>query len=147
MTFDEIPLYKAIHDFYRVSENHRSEKWLLEKKKELLLEITRGLEFGHGFSESQAIDAWMTYGKSSKVPGGTISKLALTVEVARLHGEQCFWQNRGKGTCSDNVDLDRLTPGSRGGQYTVENCILSCSFHNRQRNDRSVERYLRKDVP
>ena len=44
--------------------------------------------------------------------------------------------------CDQDVDLDRLLPGSQGGLYSMANCVLSCSRHNRQRQDKPIERFL-----
>ena len=81
------------------------------------------------------IHAWVGYRKN----GG---RNDLLIRCAKFHGRRCFFGARGLGECSDDIDLDRIIPGSRGGEYTVENCFLACSRHNRQRGDRSIEAYL-----
>ena len=53
-----------------------------------------------------------------------VPKTRLKCEVSLTHGSTCFYANRGAGPCCNEVDLDRIIPETRGGQYTVENCII-----------------------
>lgn len=141
MTFDELPLYEAVYDVYRLVDNPRSERWLTADAEVLCRNIQDHLPIGHPYKMSDMLDAWMRFGKSGTVEGGA-KKLELLVSVARLHGRKCFWASRGLGECTSEVTIDRLLPGSRGGLYSPENCILACSFHNSQRADRTIEEYL-----
>lgn len=139
MTFEEIPLYEAIHDVYRMVDSPRADHWQRPPFNERLCrQIQACLPIGSPFLMEQMLVAWSLYGKSAAVADG-IRKLELSVFVARAHGRQCFWANRGRGECSTEVQLDRLLPG---GPYCVENCVIACAFHNGQRGDRSVEAYL-----
>ena len=81
------------------------------------------------------IDAWIRFRDCP-------SRYSLLVEVARTHGRSCFYANRGLGPCSEELDLDRLLPESRGGRYTLKNCVIACSRHNRMRGDMNVEEFL-----
>ena len=69
-----------------------------------------------------------------------ISKLQLIVEVAKRRGTQCFYAPL--GGCSADVEIDRIRPGSKGGKYTIANCVLACRAHNNARRDRSIEEFL-----
>jgi len=140
MTFDELPLYEAIHDVYRLVESPRADHWLTIDAGLLCRMIQDHLPIGHPFRATDMLQAWAAYGKSQTV--GQYKKLELQVLVAKTHGRQCFWANRVAGDCTGEVTTDRLLPGSRGGEYTLENCVIACSFHNTQRNDRTVEIYL-----
>lgn len=144
MTFDEIPLYETIHDVYRETDKPRAERWVHEDKEELCRRIQSALPLSTPFTDyRQWLRAWIQYGKSTHKENG--DKLAaLIVEIARTHGRRCFWANRGKGPCANEVTIDRLVPGSRGGKYVIENCVLACSIHNTQRSDRTVEEFLRE---
>ena len=136
MRFDELPLYEAIYHVRREIANPGSDDWPHKRREELCRMIQQHLPIGAPFSMDQMVDAWLRFRKSPA------SKTELTVQVAMAHGRTCFMRGRGKGECSDAIDLDRIVPGSRAGQYTVENCMVMCSYHNRQRNDRSLEEYM-----
>lgn len=146
MKFQELDMLCAVYDVRTnmecANEQPGAEEWTTDetKRKELTRRILQAL----GCTVQQIlilIDVWIAFRKSSNVNGK--KKLALLVEVARLHGRKCFYANRGLGECSDEIDLERLIPETRGGQYTVENCVLSCSRHNRMRGDKSLEDMLR----
>jgi hypothetical protein len=145
MTFDELPLYEAVYDVYRLVDNPRSDRWLTADSEVLCRSIQDHLPIGHPYKMPQMLDAWVRFGKSGAVDGGA-KKLELTIIVGRQHGRKCFWANRGLGECTSEVTIDRLFTGSRGGLYVPENCVLACSFHNSQRNDRTIEDYLGKRV-
>jgi hypothetical protein len=136
MRFSELILYEAMYKVRQTLQNPGSDDWINRAREELCRKIQGQMPIGAPFTAEQMIDAWVKYRKS---PEG---KTELTVKVALAHGEHCFMFGRGKGECSEEIDLDRIVPGVRGGQYTLENCIIMCSFHNRQRGDRSLEDYL-----
>ena len=60
-------------------------------------------------------------------------------EKANVH--ECFYKGKVSTPCTDEVDLDRVKPGHRGGRYTVDNTVLSCSRHNRERGCKEAEAY------
>lgn len=66
-------------------------------------------------------------------------------DIAELHGSKCFWESRGKGPCSDDVEAGHLVPACLGGEMTVENGIIECRAHNNQRRELTIEEYLRSD--
>lgn len=144
MTFDEIPLYEAIHEVYRTVDNPRSDAWLIEPQRMRLLRLIQAqLPLDSPFSSEEWQQCWSAYGRSRVAEAGVqLKKIELAILVARVHGRRCFFFSRGLGDCSSEVNLDRIIPGARHGQYTLENCILSCSFHNTQRRERSIEEYL-----
>jgi hypothetical protein len=65
-------------------------------------------------------------------------------EIAIHHDQwRCFWHNRGKGLCSDEVEAGHIIARSKGGgDLTIENAMIECRAHNNQRRDRSIEDYL-----
>ena len=79
-----------------------------------------------------------------------IEELGLGDEVRRnlVYKLQLYWDQ--EGLCPgcngrirfDNMEMDRLTPGSDGGGYTVGNVQLLCSACNRIKGDRDME-YLK----
>ena len=142
MTFDDLPLYEAVYDVYRMVDNPRSDAWLRPPMCEKVCrQIQAHLPLDTHFKVEQMLQVWSAFGKSVTVETD-VKKSELIVLVARTHGRRCFYCGRGKGDCSNEVALDRLLPGSRGGKYTVANCVIACSFHNQQRQDQSVEDYI-----
>jgi hypothetical protein len=146
MTFSEIDLYEAIYDvraeLERSGRSTGSDGLLidLDRREELCRMIQFRLPIGTPYSAAQMVDAWVAFRKRSD------GKALLVVEIARSHGRQCFWKGRGLGNCSDDVSIDRLLPGSRGGLYTVANCVLACGTHNSMRRDRTIEEFLGHSV-
>ncbi len=140
MTFDELPLYEAIYDVVEDARNSESsdspgsDAWIDDMGEARCREIQCRLPIGAPFSQSQMMTTWVKFRKAKNA--------ALTVEVARAHGRVCFYRGRGKGECSGVINLDRIIPGSEGGKYTVENCMVACGRHNVERQDKSIEDYL-----
>ena len=154
MTFDDIPLCEAVHDLYSalndtsgngqiLGPGPRSDYWLKDPGRERLCRFIFErvpLTYVFRLNIDRITEAFSTYGRTGNKE--TYGRTELLVEVARAHGRTCFYANRGKGACSPEVTLDRLVPGVRGGQYTIENCVLACSRHNSQRGDCTLEEYL-----
>lgn len=63
-------------------------------------------------------------------------------EIAAAHGYRCFWENRGKGPCSDEAEAGHIVPRNSGADLTVQNGMIECRAHNNQRRERSIEDYL-----
>lgn len=143
--FEELPLYVAAWKVYSQTENHGSDDWPIKKRDVLCQRVLHQLvedgaykEFGIPWGPDRIIDAWMNIRKS---PEG---KTAILCEVAVCYGQNCFYQYRGLGRCSGEIELDRILPGSRDGKYTVSNCVISCSFHNRSRGNLSIENFINR---
>ncbi len=146
MTFDELPIYVAVDKASRAIEERiadgeglpliGSDEWIIDprRRSELLAMIQSFLQ-----PDEALLRPWMRYRKASN------DKLRLMVEVATLRGTTCFFAGRGKGECSDDVELDRIVPGSRGGTYELANCMITCGRHNRDRKDRTIEAYLQAE--
>lgn len=145
MLFEEMPLYLAVHQVRLGVSRPSSDEWTSTMTRDAFkLVLNRIIDNGWPHDESipwsqdDVREVWMKIRKSSD------EKLQLKCEVAATHGERCFYANRGLGDCSDEVELDRILPGSRGGRYTLENCIIACSFHNQSRSDTSIETFIAK---
>ncbi len=145
MQFSELPLYIAIHQVYPQVNEPCSDRWtsthVRDAYKLVLMQLVDNESWtdqGIPWSQEHVRQAWY---KMRKSPQG---KYRLTCQVALTHGKSCFYSNRGRGDCSEDIDLERLIPETQGGQYTIENCIISCSFHNRARGDQSIEQYLQR---
>jgi hypothetical protein len=148
VTFDDLPLFDAIYDLRAemeaACENPGSDSWTTEEDKRHML-AKRLLAKLMINVDQRLIDAWIRFRKSGTVNGR--KKSELIVEVARTHGGYCFYRNRDLGDCSLDIDLERLIPETRGGIYTIENCVIACCRHNRMRGDQDLESFLssRKD--
>jgi hypothetical protein len=68
------------------------------------------------------------------------------IKVAHCHGVTCFWQHRGKGPCSNEVECGHLLQNWAGGPMAVENCVIECRSHNNQRRERSIEEYIKSGL-
>jgi hypothetical protein len=142
MTFDDFPLYLAVFKVYATAERPGSDDWIGRHATRAyklvlgqLVDDEAWTECGLPYSLDRVVDVWRQLRKQPK--------LRRTCEVAMVFGRSCFYANRGLGNCSPDVDLDRILPGSRDGQYEFRNCIIACSRHNRSRGDMSIEQYLR----
>jgi hypothetical protein len=141
MRFDELSIVVAlfrtegmIADRIQNGENlppFGSDMWLTTHRNQLLSMIQSKL-----MVDESLLDYYLRYRKSSD------KKMRLMAEVAERFGARCFYRDRGKGACSEECDLDRIIPGSRGGEYKLENCHIACSKHNRERGDKTIEEYL-----
>jgi hypothetical protein len=70
----------------------------------------------------------------------------IKVDVAIAHGVRCFFYSRGKGPCCSEAECGHLTPRSKGGDLTVQNCQIECRSHNNQRREMLIEEYLQSDL-
>ncbi len=143
MTFDELPTLVAVYQAEKQIEERRaagedipqfgSDDWLIEeRRRDELLSIIQHFRT----ADPDLLRVYLRYRKSGD------GKSRIMAKVAELRGIRCFYADRGKGPCSPDVDLDRIKPESRGGTYTVENCQIACSRHNRERGDKTIEEYL-----
>jgi len=68
-------------------------------------------------------------------------RLIILEHTRKMTDAECFYRGKVPTECSDEVDLDRVKPGEGGGAYTVDNTVLACSRHNRQRGSKEVADY------
>ena len=65
------------------------------------------------------------------------------VEAALVHRQwSCFWEHRGKGPCSQEVEGGHILQNRDGHALTVANCLIECRAHNNQRANMTIEEYL-----
>ena len=142
MKWEELELCVAIakvrHGMKRNGEKPGAECWTAERALELTHRIM--LELVNKPNPS-FIDAWRQFRKTPTSYDDK-KKLDIIVELCERNGPTCFYSDRGLGDCSDDVHLDRIRPGSRGGEYTIANCVLSCGRHNTMRGDKAIEEFL-----
>jgi hypothetical protein len=144
MKLSDLELYLAVHKVRKQVEQPNAEFWAHEKASEALGRVAQTLA-EDGWPREKAIPclkdvirAWTDLRKNPKTQ--------LTCDVSLEHKRRsCMYAGRGKGPCSDDIQLERIIPGSRGGEYTVENCDLACGKHNRERSDQPIENFLASD--
>jgi len=101
----------------------------------ILLRMPRNLTLWNAIK-----DAWGSF-RRNKVDED-MHKKQLIVDVFNRDGARCFYAGRGLGDCSEDVQLDRIKPETRGGKYTIGNCVLACGCHNKMRGDKDLEDFL-----
>jgi CRISPR/Cas system Type II protein with McrA/HNH and RuvC-like nuclease domain len=150
MRFDDLPLYCAVarvRDKIKAlsKEGHlkslSSEYW---QRGDGAIELTRMIT-DELITEANElyVDAFVRYRKGDNVDQEGNKKLDIITALASgVKTPRCFYHNRGIGPCSEDVDLDRILPGSQGGKYSIANCVISCSKHNRQRGDTALVDFL-----
>lgn len=57
---------------------------------------------------------------------------------------ECYWRHNFPGECSNDLHLDRLLPGNRGGTYEDKNVVISCGYHNISRGKKLIEEQVMK---
>lgn len=68
------------------------------------------------------------------------------VDIALAHGLSCYFENRGKGPCSNQVEAGHIVQRCNGGPLSVENGQIECWAHNNQRREMSIEDYLKSNL-
>jgi hypothetical protein len=138
MTFDELNLYIAIRQSRLGGSDFNTELERIEMAAAVMREWVH--EFKNSvfpFSIDDILRHRMAYRKNTST--------RIKVEVAIRHGSKCFWSGRGKGPCSDSVDCGHIVARLLRGELSVENCMIECSAHNRQRGTLTIEEYIRSD--
>jgi len=144
VTFDDLPLQEAVKLLFDDPAFVRSEsllitdvgrEWVLQK---VIASLPKEL-IGHYRFEH----ILLSVNQFRKLNKAHIHKRLIVLAHARnMKSPQCFYQGKVSSACSNEVDLDRIKPGKRDGGYTIENTVLSCSRHNRQRGCTEVARFL-----
>lgn len=143
ITFDDLPLLEAIRQLFDDPGYTRSEislisdagrEWTLQK---VIANLPPEL-IGHYRFER----ILLLVNQHRKLGREHRKKRLLILDHARnMKKAQCFYFGKVSTPCSDEIDLDRVKPGKRGGVYTLDNTVLSCSRHNRSRGCQEVDAY------
>jgi hypothetical protein len=146
VTFDDLPLQEAIRKLFDDPDFVRSEallisdqgrEWILQK---VIANLSHDLVGTYRFEH-----ILLSVNQFRKLNKEHLAKRLLILEHARkMQKSECFYNGKVSTECSREVDLDRVKPGKRGGAYTVENTVLSCSRHNRSRGSKEVEAFWRQ---
>lgn len=146
ITFDDLPLLEAIYQLFQDPEYVKSEltlisdvgrEWTLQKVITLLPHHMVGK---YRFERILLlVNQFRKLGKEHRFKRDIILQHARNMSIA-----QCFYKGKLSTACSEEIDLDRIKPGKRGGAYSIENTVLSCSKHNRSRGCAEVESFWRQ---
>lgn len=143
LTFEELPLQEAIRKVFELPEFVRSEALLItdEGREWVLQNVIASLPpslVGHYRFEH----ILLSVNHFRKLGRDALHKRLIVLSHARnMKNACCFYQGKVGTGCSSEVDLDRVKPGKRGGKYSIDNTVLSCSKHNRQRGCKEVVSY------
>jgi hypothetical protein len=143
VTFEDLPLQEAIRKLFGETGFVRSEallisdrgrEWILQK---IIANLPHELVGAYRFEH-----ILLSVNQYRKLNKAHLSKRLLILEHARkMQKAECFYRGKLATECSNEVDLDRVKPGKRGGEYAIENTVLSCSHHNRSRGSRQVDAF------
>ncbi len=143
LKFDDLPLQEAVKQLFDDPSFVRSEsqlitdvgrEWVLQK---VIASLPKEL-IGHYRFEHILLSV-NQFRKLNKVH--LHKRLIILAHARNMKSPHCFYQGKVTSSCSQEVDLDRVKPGKRGGEYSIDNTVLSCSRHNRQRGCTEVESY------
>jgi len=143
LTFDDLPLQEAIKRLFEDPNFVKSEillitdegrEWILQNVvADLPVDMIGKYRFEH---------ILLSVNQFRKLNKEQLQKRHIILEHARnMRNPGCFYGGKMSTECSNAVDLDRVKPAKRGGEYTVENTVLSCSKQNRQRGCKEVVNY------
>ena len=143
LTFEELPLQEAVRKVFEYPDFVRSEallitdagrEWVLQNViVNLPSELVGHYRFEHILL---SVNHFRKLGKEA------LHKRLIVLEHARNMKEPCcFYRGKVGSDCSNEVDLDRVKPGKRGGKYSIDNTVLSCARHNRSRGCLEVVAY------
>ena len=146
ITFDDLPLQEAVRKLFEDPEFVRTEslliteqgrEWVLQK---IIVNLPKECIGKYRFEK-----ILLSVNQFRKLNRAHLQKRLIILEHARtLTAPECFYKGKVGTECSNEVDLDRIKPGKRGGEYTVGNTVLSCSRHNRQRGCKEVVEYWKQ---
>ena len=69
----------------------------------------------------------------------------MKADVALQHGWRCFWDGRSKGPCCQDAECGHLVPRCKGGDLSLQNCVIECRSHNNQRREMTIEEYIQSE--
>jgi hypothetical protein len=143
LTFDDLPLHEAVRRLFEEPGFVRSEALLIEDegREWVLQKVISYLprEYVGRFRFEKILLAVNQFRKLNRVHRQ--KRLIILEHARKMTLAECFYKGKVGSECSIEVDLDRVKPGSRGGEYSVSNTVLACSRHNRMRGCAEVVKY------
>jgi hypothetical protein len=146
ITFDDLPLQEAVRKLFEDPEFVRTESLLIEEQgREWVLQKVIANLPKERVGKYRFEKILLSVNQFRKLDKEHLKKRLIILEHARkMTAPECFYKGKVTSECSNEVDLDRVKPGKRGGEYTVRNTVLSCSRHNRQRGCKKVVEYWKQ---
>ena len=146
ITFDDLPLQEAVRKLFEDPDFIRTESLLIEQAgrewvlQKVIANLPRQCIGTYSFER-----ILLSVNQFRKLNQEHLKKRLIILEHARkMTVPECFYRGKVGTECSNEVDLDRVKPGKRGGEYTVDNTVLSCSRHNRQRGCKEIVEYWKQ---
>ena len=146
ITFDDLPLQQAIAELFNEQDFVRSELLLIaEEDREWILQQVI-FKLPHDMIGKYRFEhILLSVNQFRKMDKVSRAKRLLVIQHSRkMQKAECFYRGKLATECTNEVDLDRIKPGRRGGAYTIENTVLSCSRHNRSRGSKEVAMFWRQ---
>ena len=146
LTFDDLPLQEAIKKLFEDPDFIRSESLLItDVGREWILQKVIGALPQNLIGHFRFEHILLSVNQFRKLNKDHVQKRLIILEHARnMKKPRCFYNGKVPTQCSNDIDLDRVKPGKRGGEYSVDNTVLSCSKHNRQRGCKEVVEYWKQ---
>lgn len=146
LTFDDLPLQEAVKKLFDDPDFIRSESLLItDVGREWILQKVIGALPQDLIGHFRFEHILLSVNQFRKLGRDAVQKRMIILEHARnLRKPGCFYRGKVPTPCTNQIDLDRVKPGKRGGEYSVDNTVLSCSKHNRQRGCKEVVEYWKQ---
>ena len=143
ITFEDLPLCEAVRKLFDDPGFVRSEALLIVSEgREWVLQKVISYLPPACIGKYRFEKILLAVNQFRKLNQDHLKKRKIILEHARkMTAAECFYRGKVPTECSNEVDLDRVKPGKRGGEYTVGNTVLACSRHNRQRGCKEVADY------
>jgi len=143
ITFEVLPLWEAVHQLNQNPKFVNSDRILIENEsREWVLQAIISHLPKNCINKFTFDEMLMVVTKYRKLGEECRAKRLIILEHARgMVTPRCFYAGKVSSPCTNEVDLDRIKPGKRGGKYTIDNTQLSCSGHNRARGCKEVVKY------
>lgn len=146
ITFDDLPLQQAIAGLFDEQDFVRSEVLLIsEAGREWILQQVISKLPHEMIGKYRFERILLSVNQFRKMDKQGLAKRKIVIEHAsKVQKAECFYRGKLATECTEEVDLDRIKPGKRAGEYTTENTVLSCSRHNRSRGSKEVEEFWKQ---
>lgn len=146
ITFADLPLQLAVQKLFDDPDFVRSEALLIEDAgREWILQKVISFLPNESIGRYRFERILLSVNQFRKLNQEHRRKRLIILEHAKkMRPPECFYKGKIGTDCTEEVDLDRVKPGKRGGGYSVENTVLSCSRHNRERGCKEVEAYWKQ---
>lgn len=145
LRFDELQMLSAIcsvrEKMRAAGEEPGSDRWLMENALELTKRVNAEMI---DQPDENIVKLWHKTRKAGSIDENGMKKHEIIVQHVRQGHCRCFYEGKVPDECSDEVELDRIKPGSAGGEYTFANTVLACRNHNNLRRNTPFDDFLNR---